>query len=294
MYNRVRYQDEILFVKGKWVVAYRNFAAFDLRMVKKYSTGEKEEAEEDFHNFHELFYMAEGECTVFIGHRIFRIQAGDFALIPAGTLHKTDYISKGQNTKYVLSFSIRMGGEIDRFLGEQVVADVMGQGHVSTPMQRREHITTLLNRMFYEYENSAQYSKCVCKACLAELMLSIARYGKGDPENAGDIRTDSERMQAVASYIYENAHQELSLEELARVFALSPSHLSRTFKAETGFGIKEYIIRIRMRRAAELLLTTELSVTEVAQRCGFNDSNYFGDAFKRTTGLSPREYRKLG
>ena len=81
--------------------------------------------------------------------------------------------------------------------------------------------------------------------------------------------------------------------ETAAHFAVSPSHLSRVFHQETGFGVREYLIHYRIRQACDLLLNSELTVTQIADRCGFSDSNYFGDAFKKATGLSPREYRKL-
>ena len=50
----------------------------------------------------------------------------------------------------------------------------------------------------------------------------------------------------------------------------------------TGFGFKEYIINVRIKHACELLLNTNKSITTIAFECGFNDSNYFGDAFRRT------------
>ena len=61
---------------------------------------------------------------------------------------------------------------------------------------------------------------------------------------------------------------------------------------ETGIGLHEYIVFIRLHRAALELVATEDSVTTVAFRCGFSDSNYFKDAFKKKYGVTPRAYRK--
>ena len=66
------------------------------------------------------------------------------------------------------------------------------------------------------------------------------------------------------------------------------------FKQATGFGLREYLVNLRIQRACELLLSTTLSITDIADKCGFNDSNYFGDAFRKAIGVSPRDYRKLG
>ncbi len=84
----------------------------------------------------------------------------------------------------------------------------------------------------------------------------------------------------------------LSLEYVADKFNLSRSYLSKKFKTATGFGFKEYIINVRIQNACNLLLETNKSITDIAFECGFNDSNYFGDAFRKAKGISPHKYRK--
>ena len=77
------------------------------------------------------------------------------------------------------------------------------------------------------------------------------------------------------------------------LLSVSAEHLSRSFKRETGFGFKEYITLLRLKNAEELLKTRKnMSISEIAFLCGFNDSNYFSDKFKRTYGISPLNFRK--
>ena len=99
-------------------------------------------------------------------------------------------------------------------------------------------------------------------------------------------------MQEVATYIYTHYNEKLVLEDMAERFNLSRSYLSKKFKSVTGFGFKEYIINVRIKHACELLPNTNKSITTIAFECGFNDSNYFGDAFRRTKGVSPNKYRR--
>ena len=56
-------------------------------------------------------------------------------------------------------------------------------------------------------------------------------------------------------------------------------------------GFKEYLLNVRIKDACRRLLETNESITEIAFGCGFNDSNYFGDAFRRIKGISPNKYR---
>ena len=265
----------------------------DFKILKESRMGQAREESERFHRYHELYYIAEGKCSVFIGQRTYRLQTGDFALIPAGTLHKTDFTSHGQNTKYVISFSVNTARQIDAFLETEIAETGIRAGKIKAPVQRQEAVLLLVNRMLYEFENQPPLGRSLCLALLAELLISLQRYRAGEAENDGNEDAAHGRMREVAAYLCEHAREQITLSEVAAHFAVSPSHLSRVFHQETGFGLREYLVHYRIRQACDLLLNSDLSVTQIADQCGFSDSNYFGDAFKKATGLSPREYRKL-
>ena len=73
---------------------------------------------------------------------------------------------------------------------------------------------------------------------------------------------------------------------------MSPTYFSKKFKRETGFGFKGYLAKYRLREAVKLLKSNKYSsITDVATRCGFNDSNYFATAFKAEYGVSPNKFR---
>ena len=99
-------------------------------------------------------------------------------------------------------------------------------------------------------------------------------------------------MQKAARYIRGSYRENINLTDVAQAVNLSPSYLSKKFKASTGFGYREYLVLVRIQAASAMLLETNKSVAEIALACGFQDSNYFGDAFKREKGVSPSKYRK--
>ena len=107
------------------------------------------------------------------------------------------------------------------------------------------------------------------------------------PKRTGSIYTTE-----TVAYIKEKYSENIKLSELARQLSVSPEHLSRIFKRDTGLGISEYLSIVRLQKSQLLLRSTALSVAEIAESCDFYDSNYFSKKFKEAYGISPLRFRK--
>lgn len=92
-------------------------------------------------------------------------------------------------------------------------------------------------------------------------------------------------------FINDNFHTDIATVPPS-YFNMSESSLSKKFKAFTGFRFREYLINVRTHAAADLLVNTSLSITEIADKCGFADSNTMGGTFKKIMGEAPGSYRK--
>ena len=99
-------------------------------------------------------------------------------------------------------------------------------------------------------------------------------------------------IQEAKDYILSNFSQnDLSLNRIAAHIGVSPSYFSSIFKQETGQSFVEYLTKVRMERACELLKCTSYRTSEICELVGYNDSHYFSAAFKKTIGQSPKEYK---
>lgn len=99
------------------------------------------------------------------------------------------------------------------------------------------------------------------------------------------------RVRAVTDFMNANLHRRIALIELAGVVNLSPAYLSRLFKAETGLSPGEYLIRLRIEKAGELLATSFLSIKQIMAAVGYNNKSNFGRSFRRYFRVTPTEYR---
>ena len=98
-------------------------------------------------------------------------------------------------------------------------------------------------------------------------------------------------IQEAVNYMEQHYQRELTVEELADVCKLNRSYFSKLFKENMGCPPQEFLIRLRMRKAAELMKTTRASIGDISLLCGYPNQLHFSRAFKKRYGLSPRDWR---
>jgi AraC-like DNA-binding protein len=101
----------------------------------------------------------------------------------------------------------------------------------------------------------------------------------------------NKRMSDVYTYIRENYFKSIPLEKIAKVAKMSPFAFSRYFKKNSGAGFIEYLNRVRTNKACYLLRETEYPVHDIAMECGFSSISNFNKQFRKTEGISPRDFR---
>ncbi|MCM1467279.1 MAG: AraC family transcriptional regulator [Alistipes sp.] len=244
-----------------------------------------------FHEKHEIYYLISGERNFTINDQVFRIGKGDLVIIPAGELHRTTYFGNNTHERVAIMFSDSIIEDIYASFGREYVTEVMNHFFIHIPDGRRTYVEDLMNRMLYEAEEIDELSDYMKKLYFHELMVFVIRCYKNRSQGR-ELDVANDIIQNAAKYIYENSDKNIGLNDVADKFGMSSSYFSKKFKAITGFGFKEYLVGVRIKEASNMLLTTDKSITEIAISCGFNDSNYFGDAFRRVKGVSPHKYRK--
>ncbi len=108
-----------------------------------------------------------------------------------------------------------------------------------------------------------------------------------------DMENSAQIVEQVKKLISDNLSEgNLQRDELAAMVHISPGHLGRVFKKETGMSISSYITKKRIAVAKQLLTKTSLSITRISERVGISYSSYFTKVFREQTGLTPQEYRQ--
>ena len=105
-------------------------------------------------------------------------------------------------------------------------------------------------------------------------------------------KQEERTITGITRYLQEHLAEEISLAVLAEQFHLNPQYISQLFKSEIGVNFLAYLTNIRMEKAKKLLLSTSLSIAEVAEQSGYGDYRVFTKVFKKSEGITPSQYRR--
>lgn len=125
-----------------------------------------------------------------------------------------------------------------------------------------------------------------------ELTHNLIRSVALDPSSK-EFCLERQVVRQVEAYLKDSYPDQISLEELAKLVNYSPYHLIRLFKQTTGFTPMAYLLNVRVEQATKLLRETAYTISEICELCGFGSLSHFSNTYKRMTGYSPSEYRRL-
>ncbi len=268
---------------------------FKITKIKREATFEMQN--EHYHPFYEFYYLVSGERRFFLNGKSYRIKSGDIMLIPKREIHRTTFYGEGsEHERFAMCFDDDFVRRLQTSIGMVKFEQCFQHRHLSIPVEKRGELERLFEKLLTEYQGKDELSDTLCYLYCEEIILFIIRcqkqYSIKMDEDVYELGIEDREMESAAQYINLKFMEAITLPGIADKYGMSDSYFSRRFKQVTGFGFKEYLNMVRIRHACELLVSTDWSITRISEECGYMDSNYFGDAFRKIKKVSPREFRK--
>ncbi len=235
----------------------------------------------------ELTLVLSGTGYYSINDYIYSIKKGDLILCNSKTNH-SDVLGDSNNLTTICIAMTNV--HISSFPENTIIHDDR-KPVISLNNEDFQRLSQIFELCFEQLSGRNLYAEEICNASAAALIVIVLQI-MNQLELESVYRKEHPLLTSAIKYINENLYEDLSLDRLAKDLHFSKYYLSHFFKAQTGYTPLQYIMRRRIGEAQSLLLSTNLSVTEIATKVGFNNSNQFYVQFKKYIGISPTQFRK--
>lgn len=247
-----------------------------------------------FHGTFEIFCLLSGERRFFIQDRTMVVSEGDIIIIAPNILHRTTDASLPEHERLVVNLHERDMAVVNGAYKE-LLRPLFEREYVivKSPPHERHAVEALARGIVQEVrERRAGFEMYAQTLVLQLLIVCCRQIAQNAAEPPASPSPMHDRISEVVRYINGHYMLELSLEQLAETFYVSPYYLSRFFKEATGFTFVEYVNSVRIKEAKKLLEQSSMKVNLIARKVGFGSVTHFGRVFKSVTGYPPLFYRK--
>lgn len=248
-------------------------------------------------DFNELVIVIDGSAIHVVNNEEYIINKGDVFVVGNDTVHGY----KNADTLRICNIMYRheifeaapditlCAGFHALFVLEPSIAKEHSfQSRLKLSHNDYEAIKALTDIMLNEYESKSECRKTMLISHFMTLAVTLSRlYSFDDRTNEQDIINIAQ----AASYIEKHFNEDISVTKLADFSHYSERHFIRMFSKTYHATPLEYIIKLRINHACIMLKNSKLTISDIASRCGFDDSNYFSRMFKKHMGCSPTLYR---
>lgn len=254
------------------------------------------------HDFLEFSYVVDGSGSESINGSLHPMRPGTFTFVLPYQVHQI-YTDPGSRlVLYNCMFSMDLlmeAAKQERLMG---LIDAVGTpSFVQLDGEERTRFGAIVQNMYEEYRGKESWRQTMLQLRLKELLIRFDRHRRSGRSASTDEAKLQPEKQAlgrhssvwpIIHYIHQHYQDDLALGDLAAKFNMSISRISEVIKETTGQNFLHFLHDLRIRHACGLLVSTEMSVAEIALEVGYGSYNTFSRVFRETKGIVPKEYRK--
>ncbi|WP_310601824.1 AraC family transcriptional regulator [Anaerosporobacter sp.] len=246
------------------------------------------------HDFPQISVILSGKGKYLIDDELFEVEAGDILFFDSKVRHHNVVVNdKEPMVEFFVGFAdIHFQNMPENSIDFGVYPKIM---HMKSHIKRE--VSKICYDMIAEYQSGQPGTELMVKAYMIQLLIQVVRGLTIDVQKTEVEQFENYNrsyvVKRIINYLNENYEQRISLEQIAHNMYLSPVYISKIFKEETGESPINYLIKIRLEKAKELLqVSNSGSIKNVAKQVGYEDVYHFSKLFKKYYGISPMYYKK--
>jgi len=252
-----------------------------------------------WHECLEISFVKSGTGRYFIEDRVYDMSPGDIIIINNIEPHYLE-VDNNAMRQPVLVFDPAFiwgweGSSLDKQYLEPFFergSDFRNKLDPSNPYTAEIRLN--LEAILREYAQKDEAYQLMIKSRLLLILTYLIRYFRDKAKKSNPMKNKRQNLVKIENaidFISVNYKSELKLSTVAGIVHMSPQYFSTVFKKLTGSSFVEYVNRLRVNKAAEMLKDTDRKITGIAMECGFNNTATFNESFRKFTGKTPSQFR---
>ena len=241
------------------------------------------------HNFCEISYVSKGNARFIIENKEYNIKSGNIVVINPNVLHE-EYLVTSDESLHSCFFTIA-GLDIENIgKGNLLAIDanpVLCVGNFQNIFE--SYLFDLLKESYSQETDKSRK----CQDVISKLLKLIIYISKLDNDRFMDDSIILNICQKIKDYIDLHYCESIDLDMLASIAFISKDYLSHIFKLYVGVSPIRYLINCRINAARSLVDQTNLNISQISKKVGYEDPLYFSQIFKKVVGVSPQKYKRL-
>lgn len=255
------------------------------------------------HEYAQLWYVVKGTCRHLIDNNVYEMKRGYMLILPPNVVHNFECDDDELEIlacDFMLELITDMLQESDGENGYKLIRFVYLESFISslkkvTPCLKFEGVQKMeieerLTRMLQIYSKEERFYEIELKAEILGLLVYIARnYEKMGKKEEKSLYKNA--IKSCINYMEEHYDEKFTVLKMAKFCAMSESYFTFFFKEVTGVSFIHYLNTYRIKKSKSLLIETNLSLEQIAEKIGFSDATYFTRVFKKIEKVTPQQYR---
>ncbi len=235
----------------------------------------------DGYRWTQILYSAKGKGCLKYDNLTFNLSEGYYFFLPAGYPHEYYPVDGNWDVRWTA---------FDGYACSRILSGLKLTGPVVRKFTDGGNLPNLFSKMFVAQKSDKVYGDYVCSGLIYQYVIEFHRLVSDRHMSGGSDR--SSILMPALNFIDDNFRNDFSLSELADKSGVTPQHLCRIFRETMNIRPSEYLTRRRLQEAKQLLIQTDMLVSEIGESVGFGEASYFSSVFKKYEGSSPAEFRK--
>ena len=235
----------------------------------------------------EIFYFESGEGSFFADHHVYNVKAHDMIVVNARTLHEQYSSTETPLLYYCLAVDNLKISKLEKNCISTLPFNQHSFKNKNNPIYR------YIQASLTELKSQKLGYLLEIHGILNQILVEICRMFNADSPVESQLPIKNRNnAKIIKQYIDSNYNQDITLSQLCSMIYVSKAALTSLFKEVYGISVMQYLTKVRLSQAQFLLRDTDLSITEISIRVGFNNPTYFSEIFSKHIQLTPSEYRK--